>query len=159
MSKHAGPLGKLTEGTECIVNRPYISQMGLREFWLATNHQFFEKCAKNVHIEKLIRTFFLKVDCVSYHINVCYQVPRRRNFNFISTCSEVTVQTSWRVSSLFWFIVSHHMMRRKKSNDFWLFCAESFPVVYNINDFVAIIFRRYYTLTDVNRWLTRSPPL
>ena len=33
-----------------------------------------------------------------------------------------------------------------KYDDFWLPGAESFARVYNINDFAAIIFRRYYTL-------------
>ena len=34
----------------------------------------------------------------------------------------------------------------KKCDDFWLLSAESFPMVYIMNDFAAIIFRRYYTL-------------
>ena len=38
------------------------------------------------------------------------------------------------------------MTRRKKCDDFWLPGAESFPMVYIMNDFAAIIFRRYYTL-------------
>ena len=45
-------------------------------------------------------------------------------------------------------MASRHMKRRKKRDDFWLPGAESFPMVYIMNDFAAIIFRRYYTLKD-----------
>ena len=87
-----------------------------------------------MHIEKSIKTFFLRVDWVSNRINMWYQVPRRKNFDFIFICSEATAQTSWRGSSLF------------QCDDFWLPGAESFSMVYIMNDFAAIIFRRYYTL-------------
>ena len=101
----ARPLGKLTE---CIVNGPNISQMVLRGFKLTINatteaifkQTIFFKCANNLHIEKLMQNFFLTVDCVSNHIKVCYQVPRRKNLDFIFTCSEVTAQKIW------WFLAS-----------------------------------------------------
>ena len=37
-------------------------------------------------------------------------------------------------------------LQLKKFDDFWPPGAKSFPMVYNMNDFVEIIFGRYYTL-------------
>ena len=153
----AEPLGKLME---CRVNRLNISQMGLCGFKLATNHQCdnwssFETAnfSKNVHIEKSIKSFFLRVDWVSNRINMWYHVPRRKNFDFIFICSEATAQTSWRGSSLFQSIASRYMTQRKKCDDFWLPGAKSFPIVYIMNDFASIIFRRYYTLIFItDQW-------
>ena len=44
----------------------------------------------------------------------------------------------------------------KKCDDFWLSSVESFPMIYNMNDFVVIIFRRHYTLfiADMGTYLS-----
>ena len=42
------------------------------------------------------------------------------------------------------------MTRRKKCDDFWLPGAKSFPMIYIMNDFAAIIFRHYYTLKTID---------
>ena len=41
------------------------------------------------------------------------------------------------------------MTQRKKCDDFWLSGVKSFQTIYNMNDFAAIIFSRYYTLNDL----------
>ena len=143
---------------ECLRVKSNLSQIWLRGFKLATNHyfyhsncfwidNFFEKWAKIVRIATMMKTSFWTVDCVSNHKNEYHQVPRRKNFAFIFFCSKVTAQTKRRVLILLWPIALRHLTRRKKCDDCWLPGAESFPMVYNMNDFAAIIFRRYYTLS------------
>ena len=122
----ARPLGKLME---CIVNGPNISQMVLRGFKLTINatteaifnlnRQFFFKCANNMHIEKLMQNFILTVDCVSNHIKLCYQVPRRKNFDFIFTCSEVKAQ------KIGWFLASWCQELSNGIQHEW-FCRDNF---------------------------------
>ena len=43
------------------------------------------------------------------------------------------------MSILLCCIALRRMTRHKKGDDFWLSGAESFPTVYNMNDFAAII--------------------
>ena len=43
-----------------------------------------------------------------------------------------------------------HLTQRKKCDDFWLTGVNSFQTIYNMNDFAAIIFSRYYTLILIN---------
>ena len=74
---------------------------------------------------------------------------QKKEFRFYLHCSEVTAQTTWRVLTLLWPITSRHLTRRKKCDDFWLPSAESFPMVYNMNDFAVIIFRRYHTTAEI----------
>ena len=123
----AGSLGKLLE---CIVNRSNTLQMSFKAFnWLLTINAttqaifkqiIFEKCEQNVRIAKLKKNFFSTVDCASNHNYVWHQVPGRCNFDFIFISSEVTAQTSWRVSSLFSSIAPRHWTQRKKCDDFRL---------------------------------------
>ena len=44
-------------------------------------------------------------------------------------------------------MTSRPLTRCKKCDDFWLSSTESFPTMYNMNDFATIIFSRFYTLT------------
>ena len=44
-----------------------------------------------------------------------------------------------------------HLAQRKKCDDFWLAGVESFPTIYNMNDFAVIIFGLYYILD--NEWI------
>ena len=43
-------------------------------------------------IVKSTKTLLLTVDCVSNHTKERYQVPRRKNFDSIFICSEITAQ-------------------------------------------------------------------
>ena len=69
-------------------------------------------------------------------------------FEFIVICSKVRTQTGGRVSILLWSVKLRHLTGRTNDDDFCLPDAESFPKVYNMNDLAAIIFRRYYTLSE-----------
>ena len=106
------------------------------------NGQFFAKCAKIVRIAINAEKF--RVDswlCLKSQEWVTSSTQKKE------FCSEVTAQTTRRVFNLLWPIALRHLTRRKKCDDFWLPSAESFPMVYNMDDFAAIIFRRYCTLT------------
>ena len=95
-----GPLRNLME---CIRNMgwvEYVTNMA-SGFELATHHHCshasnfslgkFLKNVKIVRIAKSMITFFLTVDCVSNDINEWHQVPKRKDFDFIFICPEVTV--------------------------------------------------------------------
>ena len=97
-------------------------------------------------IVKSMITFLLTVDCVSNHINKWHQVPKRKNFDFICICFEVTTQSRWSVTILMWSITSRHLTWRKNCDGFWLSGGKSFPTVFYMNDFEAIISSRRYTL-------------
>ena len=113
------------------------------------NWQIFEKWAKFVRNAKSIITFFLMLNCVSNHIGEWHLVPKRKNFDFIFICSEITAQTRWSVS----IVALHHLPQRKQCDSFWLLGAKSFPTVYYMLDFAAIISSCHYTYTkqDINK--------
>ena len=90
------------------------------------------------------------IDCTQSQIPKSSPANRRRNFDFILIGSKVTGQNRWRVPNLLWTIALCHLTRCKKCDDIWLPCAESFPAIYNMNDFAAISFNCYYTLSN---WL------
>ena len=136
-----------------------MTQIWLRGFKLATNHYFY-------HSNYFWIDIFLKNGqkmCASqqwwklpFGQLIVSQIKRTSNTKYpeerillIFICSKVTAQTTQRVLILLWPITLRHLTRRKKCDDFWLPGAESFPMVYNMNDFAAIIFRRYYTLSGI----------
>ena len=110
------------------------------------NGKIVEKCTKIECIEKSMIKFFLTVDCLWNHINEWHQVTKWKNFDFIFICPEDTAQTRWCVSILLWSIAARHLTRRKICDGFWLPGTKSFPMVYNMYDFAAIISSCYYTL-------------
>ena len=105
-----------------------------------------------------MKTLYSIVDCVWNHIYEWYQAPKRKSFDFISFWSEVTAQIRWRVFNFLWSIALRHLTRRKKCDCFWLPGTESFPMVYDIIDFLTIIFSRYYTLSInvIIAWLKKD---
>ena len=66
--------------------------------------------------------------------------PEEITLVLISLYTEVAAHTRRTVSILLCSIASRRMTRHKKFDDFRLSGAESFPTVYNMNDFAAIIF-------------------
>ena len=110
----AGPSGKLTE---CIVNKPNTSQIGLSGFWLASYCQCnnwinfqTDNFLKNVQKMYTLKNYWkfpfwqLIASLITSTCNTKYLEEKK--FDFIFTCSEFTAQTNWRVSSLFWFTAS-----------------------------------------------------
>ena len=83
----------------------------------------------------------------------------RKNLDYFFIGSEVTAQTRLRMPITLWPMTSRHLMRRKKCDDFLLLCSESFPTIYKINDFAAIISSRYYTLIDIQQKNSRKREL
>ena len=57
----------------------------------------------------------------------------------VSLCTEVAAHKRRSVTILLCSIASRRMMRHKRCDDFRLSGAQSFPTVYNMNDFATII--------------------
>ena len=70
----------------------------------------------------------------------------RKNLYFIFIGSEDTAQTKLRMPITLWPMTLRHLTRRKKCDDFWYPSTESFPTIYNMNDFAATTFSRCDTL-------------
>ena len=87
--------------------------------------------------------------------------PQKKKFWFIFIGSEVIVQKRSRMLITLWPIASRHLTRRKKCDSFWLHGAESFQMIYNMNDFATNFFSRYCTLKCVficsKRWCKDLP--
>ena len=70
------------------------------------------------------------------------------NLEFISIISDVTAQTRSRGPNLLGSIALRQIMQHQKYANICLPGVESFPAIYNINDFTKIIFHCYNTNTD-----------
>ena len=88
------------------------------------NILIFERCAKNVHIEKLMKTFFLKKLIVSLKTSMCNTKYLEERILILSSLAEkfqftpaeeCQVYFGQAVSnSLFWSIALRHQTQRKE---------------------------------------------
>ena len=77
------------------------------------------------------------------------------------TKERILILSSFNKVKNTFYIMTHSVASfdaTKKCDDFWLPGVESFPMIYNMNDFAVIIFRRYYTLfiADMGTYLSLS---
>ena len=113
---------------------------------------YWKNRQKWVSFEKPLQyivTYLDSTDFTKYIIPKSSPAHRKKNLNFFCICSEVTAQTRLRMPIKLWPMTSRHLTRHNICDDFWLPSSESFPTIYNMNDFAAIIFSRYYTLITV----------
>ena len=107
------------------------------------------------HLCKYIVTYLYSIDCTQNQISKSCPTHKRKNLDFIFIGSVVLTQTELKMPITLLPIVLCHLTQRKKCNDFWIPGSESFPTIYNMNDFAEIIFRRYYTLNNMQTYICR----
>ena len=117
------------------------------------SHNFFGKMCKNCAHCKINDNLLLDSGlCLKPHQWLIISTQEKK----------FSAQTRWSVSISSWSIALRHLTQRKKYYGFWLLGAKSFPQVYYMNDFAALISSRKYTLgrrlfVDIKKFLIKPP--
>ena len=107
--------------------------------WKMSKIRFHSK-----HLCKYIVTYLYSIDCTQNQIPKSCPAHKRKNLDFIfiwlGSYNSNKVKDAYYIMN---YSAASFDATKKKCDDCWHPGVESFPTIYNMNDFAVIIFSRY----------------